>query len=98
MRVFRLQLFLLTILVSVASIASADQVAIPHTFSNGTVADADSVNANFQALIVESNDQDSRISALEATVAAHEGLEVPRAIEHEYGETQIDGKGARQSA
>jgi hypothetical protein len=35
-------------------------------FSNGTLADADQVNANFAALVVESNAQDARIGALEA--------------------------------
>ena len=44
----------------------ADTVVIPHVFSNGTVADAVQVNANFNALVVESNAQDARIGALEA--------------------------------
>jgi hypothetical protein len=43
----------------------AAQVVLPHTFSNGTVADATEVNANFVALEAESNNQDDRILALE---------------------------------
>ena len=34
-------------------------VDLPHTFSNGTVADADEVNANFDAIVVRLDDLDS---------------------------------------
>jgi hypothetical protein len=43
----------------------AAQILLPHLFVNGTVADANEVNANFALLETESNDQDDRISNLE---------------------------------
>jgi hypothetical protein len=46
--------------------AYAGSISIPNTFTNGTTADADEVNENFDALAVESNDQDSRLTTLEA--------------------------------
>jgi len=52
----------------------ADTISLPWTFSNGTVADADEVNENFDALVVESNDQHSRLSALEAIGADISGV------------------------
>lgn len=45
--------------------AYAAQISAPFAFVNGTVADANQVNANFDALVSESNDQDTRIGALE---------------------------------
>ncbi len=51
----------------------AAPVTIPHTFQNGTVADADQVNDNFNAVAASVNDNDSRLAALEATVAALQG-------------------------
>jgi len=45
----------------------ADQIAVPFTFVNGTIADATEMNANFDALVLESNAQDLRIADLEAT-------------------------------
>ncbi len=43
----------------------AATVSLPHTFENGKVADADEVNANFEALATESNSQDTRLSNVE---------------------------------
>lgn len=40
-------------------------ISMPNTFVSGTVADASQVNANFDTLVVESNDQDARLSGLE---------------------------------
>jgi hypothetical protein len=48
-----------------STIVLADPIVIPHTFDNGTTADADEVNANFDTLAIESNDQDFRILDLE---------------------------------
>ncbi|WP_089945001.1 tail fiber domain-containing protein [Candidatus Entotheonella palauensis] len=42
----------------------AGRVTIPHTFSNGTVADADEVNANFTAIKDAIDDNDSRIDTI----------------------------------
>ena len=57
--------------------ALAAQIVLPHTFSNGTPADADEVNENFDVLVVESNDQDDRIGALETGVQGYEIRQLP---------------------
>jgi len=54
-------------LVSATMAAYSSQVSVPNTFSNGTTADADEVNANFSALETAVNDNDTRIAALEAS-------------------------------
>jgi hypothetical protein len=64
----RTRRLLLAALVLVPAMAYAAVISVPHTFTNGTVADAVEINANFDALIVESNDQDARIAALEAAL------------------------------
>ena len=46
--------------------ATGSQVGSLTTFTNGTVADANQVNANFQALRTAVNDNDTRIASLEA--------------------------------
>jgi len=51
-------------------LSMAGTVTLPHVFVNGTNADADQVNADFNALVTESNDQDARIAALEAGMSA----------------------------
>lgn len=50
-------------------VAYATTISIPHLFSNGTTADADEVNANFDALVIESNAQNSRIAGIETAIA-----------------------------
>jgi hypothetical protein len=55
----------------------AGSVTIPNIFTNGQVADANQVNADFAALATAVNDNDSRITALEAaalTVAQRDTL------------------------
>ena len=52
-------------LVGAPLVAVAAQLTIPFVFANGEVADAGEVNANFAALVDESNDQDTRIAAVE---------------------------------
>ncbi len=49
---------------------SAAPVSLPHVFQNGNVADADQVNDNFNAVATAIDDNDSRVAALEATVAS----------------------------
>jgi hypothetical protein len=44
--------------------AYAGSVMLPNTFTNGTIADADQVNANFSALAGAVNDNDTRIGDL----------------------------------
>jgi len=48
--------------------ASAGTLSLPHTFANGTPADADQVNANFAAGQAAVNDNDGRISTLESGI------------------------------
>lgn len=52
-----------------ATAVVADTVTLPNSFSNNTQADADAVQANFTALVDESNENDGRIAALENTLA-----------------------------
>jgi len=49
--------------------AFAGSVTIPNTFKSGTKAKASEVNANFSAIKVGVNDNDSRIASLEAAIA-----------------------------
>jgi hypothetical protein len=42
--------------------ARTGTLTVPNTFTNGTVADADQVNANFAAAETAVNDNDSRIT------------------------------------
>jgi hypothetical protein len=65
----RLALVAAVLLVATASYAAT--VSMPYSFSNGTIADATEVNANFNTLVTESNAQDSRIAARAARGAAH---------------------------
>ncbi len=60
--------FVLVLTVSLPSPLIAATVAIPHQFSNGAMADANEVNANFTVLADGVNDNDSRIQALEDTI------------------------------
>ena len=53
----------LLLLISVT--ARADQVSLPHTLANNTVANGENVQANFDTLVVQSNENDSRIGNLE---------------------------------
>ena len=61
----RARLVLATSVFVAATASYAATVSLPYSFTNGTIADADHVNANFGALVAESNDQDSRLSVLE---------------------------------
>ena len=45
----------------------ASTIGVPYVFTNGTIANANDVNANFGTLAQESNTQDARIAALEAS-------------------------------
>jgi hypothetical protein len=46
---------------------AAGTVTVPNTFTNGTAADADAVNANFDAVEAAVNDNDSRITTAQST-------------------------------
>ena len=47
-------------------------VNLPHTFTNGTVADADEVNANFEALANNSNSNTYKVSIPTSTIPSDE--------------------------
>ncbi len=59
-------LLLSSLLVLYAAPVGASTISLPHVFSNGTPADATQVNADFDTLVLESNNQDARIAAVEA--------------------------------
>ena len=62
---------LLLVLLAVPLVVVAGTVSVPNTFVNGEVADADQVNANFDAVETAVNDNDSRLLAVETdTVTA----------------------------
>ena len=69
----RLRVALVAAVVLAAAVSYAAQIPVPYSFVNGTPADADEVNANFSALVAESNDQDSRLTTVENDLGAHEG-------------------------
>jgi hypothetical protein len=64
----RLTTVLLTAAVAFPLGITAASVSLPNTFSNGTVADADAVNANFAAVSAAVDDNDARLTALPLTV------------------------------
>jgi len=64
--------YLLTLLCCLAPLALADNVAVPNTLSNNTVADANAVQQNFQALVDESNENDQRLDDAEASIDTFE--------------------------
>ena len=55
---------LVAALVLVPAFVFASQASLPHTFTNGAIADANEVNANFNALAAAINDNDMRIRSL----------------------------------
>jgi hypothetical protein len=64
---------LVATLVAVPAAAFAATISIPYGFSNGTIADANEVNANFDTLVLESNAQHGRIATLEGELTSHAG-------------------------
>lgn len=54
---------------AVAPDSGADPISVPNTFTDGTTALADQVNENYDVIVVESNDQDSRIADTEAELS-----------------------------
>ncbi|MHC4109241.1 MAG: hypothetical protein ACYSTY_14260, partial [Planctomycetota bacterium] len=69
----RVRVGLVVAVVAIPLAAYAATVSVPYNFVNGTVADATEVNANFSALVAESNAQDARLTALETGGAAPSG-------------------------
>lgn len=60
-------MLVLVVGMAVPLVALATSITLPYVFVNGTVADADQVNANLDELVLESNAQDSRLTALESS-------------------------------
>jgi septal ring factor EnvC (AmiA/AmiB activator) len=52
---------------AIACTATADQITVPNSFAAGTPARAAQVNANFAALVTESNAQDTRLTSLQTS-------------------------------
>ncbi len=62
----------MTVIALLSPIAFADQLTMPVVLTNNTVADAMDVNANMEALLTESNENDARITALETNLKVDE--------------------------
>jgi len=60
---------MLLVLLSVPLLVAAGTLDVPNTFVNGQIADADQVNANFDAVATSVNDNDSRITSAAADAA-----------------------------
>jgi hypothetical protein len=67
-RRFSLRLMIAGGLLLVPLAAYASHLVIPFTFTNGSVADATQVNANFSAVATALNDTDSRLGVAEGTL------------------------------
>ena len=65
----RLVLFCVAVVIPATTYAAI--IGVPNTFTNGTIADANKVNANFDTLVTESNAQHARLEVLEASVASN---------------------------
>ena len=57
------------LLLFLSSFAFAQNIELPHTLSNGSVADADELMANFNVLLTKANGDDSRITDIEAIIS-----------------------------
>ena len=60
----------LALLIAVSQSARADDVSVPNTFTADTTISSSQVNANFDALVQESNENDARLAAAESDVVA----------------------------
>jgi hypothetical protein len=60
----------LAVLALVSALASSALAQVPYTFANGEPADANQVNANFDALVTALDALSVRVDALEASTAA----------------------------
>ncbi len=56
--------------ITLSSVSIAENIEVPHQFVSGTKASAAQVNDNFEVVVTESNSQNTRISALEASTTA----------------------------
>jgi hypothetical protein len=58
------------VLLAIPLAVAAGTLTLPNTFLNGTIADANQVNANFDAVKTEVDDNDGRITTLETNINA----------------------------
>ncbi|NRA10262.1 MAG: hypothetical protein HRU02_19060, partial [Myxococcales bacterium] len=65
-----LGLTLLLVLIAVPLVVAAGTLTVPNEFTNGTPADANGVNANFDAVEIAVNDNDARITTAQNTADA----------------------------
>ena len=91
----------LVVLLSIPLVVAAGTVTVPNTFVNGTPADADQVNANFDAVETAVNDNDSRITTLETTLplkgdAGEPGATGPEGAQGPIGLTGATGAQGEQ--
>jgi hypothetical protein len=56
--------------ITLSSLSIAENIEVPYQFVSGTKASAEQVNDNFEVVVTESNSQNTRISALEASTAS----------------------------
>lgn len=70
-----------------SAFVKAGDVSIPNTFVNGNVADANEVNANFDAVAGEINDNDARLDLLEQDIV----LEPLQAFYYNIFDTNTQG-------
>lgn len=56
--------------ITLSSLSIAENIEVPYQFVSGTKASAAQVNDNFEVVVTESNSQNTRISALEASTAS----------------------------
>lgn len=77
--------------------AGASAVVVPHLFTNGQVADADSINANFDVLATAINGHDTRIATLE-NAGSGGGLAFKRAVLVSPSSTAVASGDALRSA
>ena len=75
-------------LVLIGSFLWGSQITIPNTFSGGTLITASQINANFSALVNESNAQDARISNLEK-IRIHKPLPYQRSATSDINTTGV---------
>ncbi|MCA9503463.1 MAG: hypothetical protein KC616_10295 [Myxococcales bacterium] len=59
-------------IVAPIAVGAAQIASLPYSFVNGSIADANEVNADFGVLVAESNGQDLRLELLEDTTALHD--------------------------
>lgn len=66
--------YLIASLLLIASFSVSADASVPHEFSNGSVADADEMNANFAALVATIEALQARVDALEVANGSGSGL------------------------